>query len=68
MVPSILSLVTMVLSFRFPTLIKFSNRRNETIFFSEIPDDPSLSCYLLDNGLWKCVCDTQYNVDSDDSY
>ena len=59
----------MVLSFSFPTLVKFnSNNKNETIFFSERPEDPSLSCYLLENGLWKCVSDTQYKVDSDDSY
>lgn len=69
MVSLISSLVTMALSFRFPTIVKFtSNNNNKTMFFSEIPDDPSLSCYLLENGLWKCVSDTQYKVDPDSSY
>lgn len=69
MVSLILSLVTMMLSFRFPTLVKFtSNNKNETMIFSEIPDDPSLSCYLLENGMWKCVSDTRYKFNPDDSY
>ena len=69
MISFILSLITMVLSFRFPTLVKMThNNENKTMFFFERPDDPSLSCYLLDNGIWKCVSDTQYKVDSDDSY
>lgn len=62
-------LVTMMLSFRFPALVKLSPaHKKEVMVFSEIPNDPSLSCRLLDNGMWKCVSDTQYKVDPDDSY
>ena len=71
------SFVTIVLSFNIPAIIisnhkniynKNSYKYNETKFYLERPSDPTLSCYLLDNGLWKCVNDIEYKVDGDDSY
>ena len=68
-------LCTIVLSFNIPSLV-INNKRNvysdeiynQTKFHLERPDDPTLSCYLLDNGLWKCSSDTLYKLDNDDSY
>lgn len=32
------------------------------------PDDPSLSCYLEKDGLWRCRPDSRLHTDPDDSY
>ena len=62
--------VTTILSFNVPLRTIHTNIyfKNETKTYLERPNDPTLSCYLLENGLWECVSDMDTDVDNDDSY
>ena len=64
--------ITAILSFNVPSRTIHTNIHNEYInktkTYLERPNDPTLSCYLLENGLWKCVSDMDTDVDNDDSY
>ena len=47
------------------------NNKNETIWkvYPTRPDEPSLSCYMDENGKWRCIQDTDLDSsDPDDSY
>jgi len=69
------SFITMIISFSIPRIIIYGHKHIEKenycidgTFYKERPNDPALSCYLLDNGLWKCLRNEEYRVDNDDSY
>ena len=59
-------------SFVTPGLYTITPLRNHTAWSSHTvrPDDPQLSCYLEQSGLWRCVEDHNiaHDVDPDDSY
>ena len=59
-----LCIFTVSMSMKIPTHITSYEKKVCT----ELPNDPTLSCHILQNGSWYCVPNTSFQYDGDDSY